>query len=175
MFPSVSLWCCVMWSIFYVSLQTWCFGTLLFWRAIKAPPCHIDDSTQLFVKPTSYIPSSQFISVFLYLVCLCLSPPSLPCLSLVLRVSSCQWEMWSRQSFYERLWKVEVSVLTSLKRKKKIPYEQKMSSQSMYSVPLQRGKQFHPSATASWPIYGITWRPKLLKFWKVFWICRRIS
>lgn len=48
----------------------------------------------------------------------CLPTPCPVCLS-VLRVPSCQWEVWSRQSCYERLWKVEVAVLMSSKRRKK--------------------------------------------------------
>lgn len=74
-----------------------------------------------FCQTNPLLLSSQFISVFLCLVCF-LSVPSPPlphplCLS-VLRVPSCQWEVWSRQSCYERLWKVEVAVLTSSKREK---------------------------------------------------------
>lgn len=105
------------------------FGTSLFCRAVTAPPCHVDDLTwrSLLSNQPAIALSSQLISVFLCLVCLLsVSPIPAPsvCLS-SLRVPSCQWEVWSRQSCYERLWKVEVAVLTSSKGKKTTTHKQK--------------------------------------------------
>lgn len=111
---------------------------LCWWLHVKEP----------FVRPTR---CSSLISVYLSvsMCCLPLSVPSPPAPS-VLRVPSCRWEVWSRQSCYERLWKVEVAALTSLKRKKNNTKKPKGVAHVM-TVDIPRGgncvilQQLHPN------------------------------